>query len=226
MKIVHMYQTFSCTLSLKKIFIGIVLVTKGQIQTSWKDWRDTDSGMSFYHWEIFKLERIGDELREQGQKYLSPVHQVTFNHTGTGSHTFNYLPTEAGAYSLIFEATDAANNSLYVRRFVIYDPTSNIDVTSVPMKSLNAYSNASYQWQTWTDGQATSVSFTWADHFINFNHVNGGYLNKIQDYPPQLNDPNIPGQENVYKKRVDKSLTDPTSTRTQDAIPNVNGITR
>ena len=180
--------------------------------------------MSFYHWEIFKLEKNGTELREQGQKYLSPVHQATYNHMG--NHSLNYQPTDSGAYSLILEATDAANNSVYVRRFVIYDPTSNIDVTSTLMKSLNANSNASYQWQTWTDGQATSVPYTWEGHFINSDHVNGGYLNRILDYPPQLNDPNIPGQENVFKKYISTSLSDPTSTRTQDPIPNVNGITR
>ena len=204
-----------------------VLLTKGQILTSWRDWSDAVSGMSFYHWEIFKLEKIGDELREQGQtvqRYLSPVHQYTFNHTG--SHTYNYQPTEAGAYALILEATDNANNSIYVRRFVIYDPNSVIDVTSTHMKSLNANPNASYQWQTWTDGQATSVPFTWEGHFINSDHVNGGFLNRIQNYPPQLNDPNIPGQETVFKKTITESLTDPTSTRTPDALANVQGITR
>ena len=182
--------------------------------------------MSFYHWEIFKLEQIGNELREQGGNYLSPVFGVTFNHSNTNIHSFNYTPTDAGVYSFILEATDAANNSKYIRRFAIYDPISTITVTTTAMKALNANANTSYQWQTWTAGQATSVPFTWEGHFINSNHVNGGYLNKIQDYPPQLNDPNIPDFETFYKKTIDTSLTDPTSTRTQTAISNVNGITR
>ncbi|KAK3108566.1 hypothetical protein FSP39_010763 [Pinctada imbricata] len=199
-------------------------ITKGSaIATSWRDWTDSLSGMSRYNWEIFKLEKIGDELREEGANYLLPLYSYEINSTDANIYSFNYTPTDTGVYSLILEASDQANNSKYVRRFAIYDPTSEITITSTSLKVLSGNSNASYQWQTWTSGVATNIVFSWEGHFINQVHVDGGFLGLIQDYPAQLNDENVPNNE--YKKTIDTSLTDSTSTRTQAAISNVNGIT-
>ncbi|KAK3108782.1 hypothetical protein FSP39_015630, partial [Pinctada imbricata] len=194
------------------------------IRTSWQGWTDTLSGMYRYNWEIFQLEKKGNELREEGQKYLSPIHSFVMNHTGGRTYGYNYIPQESGVYSVILEASDRANNSVYVRRFVIFDPTSEITTTSTPLKALSGNANADYKWQTWTQGNTNNIIFSWEGHFINKLHKDGGFLGSINDYPPQLNDMNVP-PGNIFKKTIDKLLTDPSSERTQAAIRNVNGIT-
>ncbi|KAK3109029.1 hypothetical protein FSP39_021473 [Pinctada imbricata] len=177
-----------------------------------------------YNWEIFRLEKTGNELREQGQKYLSPIHSFVMNHTGSRTYNYDYTPSQPGVYSMILEASDRANNSIYVRRFVIFDPTSEITTTSTPLKALSGNVNADYKWQTWTQGGTNDITFSWEGHFINKLHKDGGFLGSINDYPPQLNDMNVP-PGNIFKKTIDKLLTDPSSERHQTAFPNVNGIT-
>ena len=191
--------------------------------TSWQGWNDSLSGIWFYHWEIFLLEKIGDELRERGRKYLEPVYKRTIGHSNNIPYTFRYTP-DVGVYSIILEVTDHANNSEYVRRFVIYDPSSNI-TTLEPMKLVNAYDDT-FEWQRWNEEGYTDIVFSWENHFINQLHHIGGYLNKINDYPPQLKDEQLEEEGNIFKKDINKYLVDPKSNRTQDEIANKKGIVK
>lgn len=57
----------------------------------------------------------------------APLYIREFNETThEGAHFLTYQPKEPGVYALILEVSDSANNSAYVRRFVIYDPISTV----------------------------------------------------------------------------------------------------
>jgi len=136
-----------------------------------------------------------------------------------------YTPSTPGMYSIILEVNDRANNSIYVRRFALFDPQSQITID----QDDNLYSNSSsfdtsYLWQTvvgnGTNGN-TDVHIVWRNHFANKFHKDNFLLNEVLTYPPQLDDGGRRGQG--YKHI---SLDDNEGKRSKTAISNTNGITK
>ncbi|XP_033761319.1 uncharacterized protein LOC117343114 [Pecten maximus] len=195
-------------------------ITKDSITFLWSGWDDSLSGMSRYALEVFKLTRQGDILLEADP--LAPEMITAFNDTSINDYSFNYQPSGPGMFSCILEAADAANNSQYIRRFFLYDPESTITTNPGGLKVASATPESSYSWQGNLDDSATGISVNWAGHFINQLHSDGGFLNAIQDYPPQLQDLNV---DTTFKKVIDTSIPN-TSNRTSAAIPNIDGIVK
>ncbi|OWF35134.1 uncharacterized protein LOC110443319 [Mizuhopecten yessoensis] len=195
-------------------------ITKDNVTIKWSGWVDNLSGMYRYALEVFKLTRQGDILLEADP--LGPVLITAFNDTSIVDYSFTYQPAEPGMYSTILEAADASNNSIYIRRFFLYDPVSSITVNAGVMKVTSATPESGYSWQDNQENTATAISVNWASHFINQLQADGGFLNAIQDYPPQLQDLNV---DTSFKKVIDTDITD-NSNRTSAAIPNIEGIVK
>ncbi|KAK7497824.1 hypothetical protein BaRGS_00010958 [Batillaria attramentaria] len=79
--------------------------------------------------EVFPLSKAANNQLEIRQPLKPIFGPIEINHSRLPV-SVNYTPPEAGMYAVILEATDRANNSQYVRRLVLYDPTSR--VTSDP----------------------------------------------------------------------------------------------
>lgn len=195
-------------------------ITKNNITFLWSGWVDSLAGMSRYALEVFKLSRQGDILLEADP--LAPEMITEFNDTTTDSFDFTYQPSGAGMFSCILEAADGANNSRYIRRFFLYDPESSITINAGGLRVASATPESTYSWQDNVEGSATAISVNWDGHFINQIQTDGGFLNAIQDYPPQLQDLNV---DTTFKKVIDTDITD-TSNRTSAAIANINGIVK
>lgn len=200
-----------------------VIVTTDPIQISWKGWKDQLSKVARYALEVFELEKGGDGTLKEPYTDLVPnpvpITIREFNETTEGgTHSFTYQPNKPGVYSCILEINDRANNSAYVRRFVIYDPISKVTSDkSHPFYATSGNSQANYEWQNINPNNFT---FTWENHFLNELHENGNFLARIRLFPASLDDG---GDRTGYKNIPDK-YDDREGTRSRDAIPNERGI--
>uniref|UniRef100_A0A8W8MD80 Receptor protein-tyrosine kinase n=1 Tax=Magallana gigas TaxID=29159 RepID=A0A8W8MD80_MAGGI len=196
-------------------------VTKVPIQISWRGWKDQLSRVARYALEVFELEKGGDGTLKEPYTDLVPnpvpITIREFNETTeAGSHSFTYRPNKPGVYSCILEINDRANNSAYVRRFVIYDPISSLTSDeSNPFYATSGNSIANYEWQ---NTNPDTFSFSWKNHFLNKIHEDGNFLARIRLFPPSLDDG---GDRNGYKRI---QYDDTEGTRSRDAIPNERGI--
>ncbi|XP_061193771.1 uncharacterized protein LOC133202005 [Saccostrea echinata] len=218
--------------------------TKTAIETRWSGWNDMLSGMESYNWEIFELQNQSGTLRyvkrtkencinpqfgDTCNAFLDPISSMKYNHSDE-EKVMVYSPRRAGVYAMILEASDRANNSEYVARYVVYDPSSSsieIQTGKNDIKALSGSPNASYKWQILSAPSQSNVrvEFSWEGHFINRLHQEEGFLNIIEDYKPQLEDESAaPG---VFPKTVSSKYKESgTDTRPQEEIPNKLGITR
>nr|XP_034310664.1 uncharacterized protein LOC117684080 isoform X3 [Crassostrea gigas] len=199
-------------------------VTKVPIQISWKGWKDQLSKVVRYALEVFKLVKGGDGTLKEPYTDLVPnpvpITITEFNETTEGgAHSFTYQPNEPGVYSWILEINDKANNSAYVRRFVIYDPISSVTSdNSHPFYATSGNSKANYEWQ---NINPNTFTFTWKNHFLNKIHEDGNFLARISLFPASLDDGSR--KRNGYKRILYK-YDDTEGTRSRDAIPNKRAI--
>ncbi|XP_046552143.1 LOW QUALITY PROTEIN: uncharacterized protein LOC124261811 [Haliotis rubra] len=191
--------------------------TKQPINIKWDGWRDLQSGLDKYTWEAFKLEPSPDGSLMEVDK-LRPVVHRQVDHTDPISYPLPYAPDRPGMYSFVLEAADKANNSVYMRRFALYDKESS--VTTDPDHALyisSAVQDHGFQWMT---DASTPLVTNWQDHFLNYVHESGKFLNSILPFRVKVvEDPPI------YKE-VPHTNDDHYGRRTRDAIPNVRGIVR
>ncbi|XP_022305312.1 uncharacterized protein LOC111112206 isoform X3 [Crassostrea virginica] len=198
-------------------------VTKVPIQISWNGWKDTLSKVARYALEVFKLVKAGDGTLKEPYTDLVPnpvpLTITEFNETSEGgAHSFTFQPQEPGVYSWILEVNDKANNSAYVRRFVIYDPSSTVTSDSTqPLYATSGNPESDFKWQS---NNPQNVSFSWKDHFLNELHESGNFLARIRRFPASLSDG---GDRDGYKNIPDAN-DDTEGTRGRDAIPNERGI--
>ncbi|XP_046546907.1 uncharacterized protein LOC124256985 [Haliotis rubra] len=183
----------------------------------WEGWTDTKSGMDKYTWEAFKLEPSQNGSLTEVDK-LRPVVHREVDHTDPISYALPYVPATPGMYSFVLEAADKANNSVYMRRFALYDKES--AVTTDPANALyipSAVQDNGFQWMT---DASTPLVINWQDHFLNYVHESGKFLNSILPFRVKVvEDPPI------YKE-VPHTNDDHYGRRTTAAIPNVRGIVR
>jgi len=159
---------------------------------------------------------------------LSPIFITEVNHTDNRKvYSFEYTPEESGMYSIILEVCDRANNSKYVRRLVLFDKDSNITMDEKNKIFAGSAQNLSdFRWQTKIQNGAngtTRVSLLWPKHFTNKFHADKYLLNRVNTYPPQLNDFGRRGQG--YKKIV-PSFDDNEGRRQLSKISHFQGIVR
>ncbi|XP_067649879.1 uncharacterized protein [Haliotis asinina] len=196
-------------------------VTKNPIDLRWSNWNDFLSGMYRYAWEVFKLQVDGNQVLKEYEP-LKPIYgPIEVNQSSSASNSFQttYTPTDPGVYSFILEASDKANNSVFVRRIALYDPVSSVTIDTGADNRLyisSAYPNGGYNWQ---DDPSRDIKVTWTNHFVNLMHEQGKWLNQVLAYPPQLEDflKNIPRES---------KQDDHEGNRTVEAIPNRRGVVK
>ncbi|XP_048246416.1 uncharacterized protein LOC124142642 isoform X1 [Haliotis rufescens] len=196
-------------------------VTKNPISLRWSSWTDVPSGMHRYAWEVFKLQVDGNQVLKEF-KPLKPIHgPIEVNQSSSASNSFQatYTPPQPGVYSFILEASDKANNSIFVRRIAIYDPVSSVTIDTDADSRLyisSADPKGGYNWQ---DDPFRDIKVTWTNHFVNLKHEEGKWLNQVLAYPPQLED---------FLKKIpkDSGQDDHEGQRTVDAIPNKRGVVK
>ena len=181
------------------------------------------SKVARYALEVFKLVKAGDGTLKEPYTDLVPnpvpLTITEFNETSEGgTHSFTFQPQEPGVYSWILEVNDKANNSAYVRRFVIYDPSSTVTSNSTqPLYATSGNPESDFKWQS---TNPRNVSFSWTRHFLNELHESGYFLARIRLFPVSLSDG---GDRDGYKKITDAN-DDTEGKRGRDAIPNERGI--
>ncbi|XP_050388394.2 uncharacterized protein LOC126807689 [Patella vulgata] len=186
----------------------------------WNGWEDQLSGVARYAWEIFQLKANGDEeLREQVP--LGPIKIAEVNHSGNIDYP-SYTLTEPGLYSIILQVADTANNSVYIRRFCLYDPNSNSNIQlsddpNTRLRVTSASPESNFTWQGNMDG---IIRVNWTNYFFNEFVEKNHLLNKILDYPLQFH-----GEDKSEEKYIDEKYKN-IAGRTQQAVPNTRGITK
>lgn len=213
------------------------------IRTGWSGWNDTLSGMAAYNYEVFELQDksgtqryvkrnkadcVNPQFGNDCNPFLDPIFSQKFEHSNQEKEAV-FRATNPGVYAMILEASDRANNSEYVARYVVYDPNSSIELQTGEndIKALSGSPNASFKWVILSSPSQSDIAleFSWKSHFINRQQHEGGFLNTIEEYRPQLEDENVaPG---VFPKTINTKYKETTkNSRPQDSIPNALGIIR
>ncbi|XP_022304673.1 uncharacterized protein LOC111111813 [Crassostrea virginica] len=197
-------------------------VTKVPIDISWNGWKDKLSKVARYALQVFKLVKAGDGTLKEPYNDLNPnpvfVNITELNETSEGAaHSFTFQPQEPGVYSCILEVNDNANNSVYVRRFVIYDSSSTVTSdSSHPLYATSGNATSDFKWQI---NNPQRVSFSWENHFLNELHESGNFLARIRNVPASFYDEFRDGF-----KSIPDQYDDTEGKRSRDAIPNKRGI--
>ncbi|XP_052800641.1 uncharacterized protein LOC128231640 [Mya arenaria] len=201
--------------------------TSDHIFITWDGWTDALAGMWQYYVEIFKLTPNRDDRLVEAIP-IDPVFHITMNHTA-GIMSTQYTPDEPGMYSVLLKVSDMANNSRIARRFVLFDATPEITISSEPDKKLyisSAVKETGYAWQTPSVGDdKVTVNVRWVGHFANQLHEDGKFLAEIEKYPIQFKELEDDGIL-MSQKFVADSLDDNEGKRTRQAIPNYHGIVK
>lgn len=185
------------------------------------------SGILAYTWEVFKLTPTiyRDYLTEP--EPMRPVKHIRLN---SSMMSYRYTPNEPGMYSFLLEVIDRANNSRYIRRLALYDPTSSVSINTSPTTKLFVVSGASetmYKWQSNLQNEhleGMPVKVSWKGNFLNSLHEDQNLLIKVKPYPKQ--DFNVTtGSVRTYKE-VEPKFEDHTGDRTLEAISNIHGIVK
>ncbi|XP_078682420.1 uncharacterized protein LOC144916894 [Branchiostoma floridae x Branchiostoma belcheri] len=197
---------------------GQAITKNGDITLRWSGWRDDDSGIGEYEYEVFKLRPFGDVL---GMRGLSPVPGQT-GRVGAATSQANIRLTEPGVYSIVLTVEDGCGpndgNFVITRRFLIYDDNSTVQADTSghhPMWAESASNVTGRVWQTNLQdamGNGPQVAVSWPDHFCNQFHKHNTFLNAIEEHPSPI----LPGYEELTGQ--------PPATRSREAIPNVNTI--
>ncbi|OWF45417.1 Fibroblast growth factor receptor [Mizuhopecten yessoensis] len=203
-------------------------ITKSPIIARWSGWSDAFSGVADYTLEVFKLQPNRHSKILEEPDPLGPVVMYRMNHTNSSNvFTKTHTPSEPGMYSLILETRDVANNSIYVRRFVLYDPVSAISVSNNHRLFVSsAEADTGHNWQSWygnATGGRTYIDITWKDYFLNKLHEDNYFLNSISPYPDQLDDG---GRRGEGYKKILPQFEDNEGERQTAKIPNARGIVR
>ncbi|KAJ8306434.1 hypothetical protein KUTeg_016979 [Tegillarca granosa] len=202
-------------------------ITKDPISFVWGGWFDDMSGILEYTWEVFKLTPTiyRDYLTEP--EPMRPLKHIRLNSSTT---SYIYTPTESGMYSFLLEVKDRANNSRYIRRLALYDPTSSVSIDTSPTTKLFVASGESetmYKWQSNLQNEhleGMPIKVSWKGHFVNSLHEGQYLLIKVKPYPKQ--DFNVTtGSVRTYKA-VEPRFDDNEGKRTMEAISNIHGIVK
>ncbi|CAH1258772.1 Hypp2074 [Branchiostoma lanceolatum] len=197
---------------------GQAITKNGDITLRWSGWRDDDSGIGEYEYEVFKLRPFGEML---GMRGLSPIAGQTGTVGAAATQASIHL-TEPGVYCIVLTVEDGCGpndgNFVIARRFLIYDDNSTVEADTSghhPMWAESASNVTGRVWQTNLQdgmGHGPQVTVSWPDHFCNQFHKHNKFLNAIEEHSSTI----LPGYEELTGQ--------PPATRSREAIPNVNTI--
>ncbi|KAI0236120.1 hypothetical protein LSAT2_013308, partial [Lamellibrachia satsuma] len=162
-------------------------------------WKDADSGLETFSYEVFQLTPDSNELLVEGSVPVAQGNQTIF------SERFpSYTLSRPGMFSVVLTVKDAAGNAALARGLYLWDSQSDVTVTNQSMVVKGATDVCDKV--VWLTSPVNSVVVNWQGHFENaFQHDNK-LLNKVKLWPPS------------------KGLDDRQGNRTVDAIPNRRGI--
>ncbi|KAK7096234.1 hypothetical protein V1264_005552 [Littorina saxatilis] len=206
-----------------KSMLNVPDMTKtARIAISWGNWADEDSGLFRFAWEVFKMTKAaGTELEIRPALALKPlINQEVFNSNYSIQH---FTLREPGMYSVILELGDQANNTRYVRRLVLYDPTPVI--TADPVHAFFVTSASMAANYTFQNNISAPITVTWEGHFRNAFHEDNNLLGQVRAYPPELRDLTVKNKY-IFRKVILRNTSDDDNegSRTVEEIPNRRGI--
>ncbi|XP_070578954.1 uncharacterized protein [Ptychodera flava] len=191
------------------ILVDQIYSKNSSIAIAWKktDWQDDSSGVRDFNVEVHKVTFDPNISREGLIMGIQEVHSLNKNK----SEMIFEFP-EAGLYAIVLTVDDNVANFARARRFVFYDDISSIAInTTNPITVSSTVNNSGILWLGITSGQ---VTVSWAGHFYNSFHRDSNLLAAIEEM-----DPPLPAE-------YDETFGQPPLTRSREAIPNVEGITR
>lgn len=212
------------------LFEAVAEFTKKPIIMRWKGWYDDmyGAGMWQYYLELHRLvvKPVTGNLTEENPVRPKDTALVMHQNSTVMQHTFQV--TEPGVYSLLLEARDQANNSRIARRFVTFDPNSEITSdTTYKLFVSSATEKSNFRWQSNYNivNKTALISVSWEKHFRNPTQDDGQFLNPIDPFPVQFKDLQDDGIL-FANKFVAPSLDDNFGSRTLSGIPNKLGIVK
>ncbi|XP_061168936.1 uncharacterized protein LOC133178201 [Saccostrea echinata] len=206
----HCLQKGSC---MAKVLDVIEDITKSPITFIWNNWIDDLSGIQGYKLQVYLLKPNTTYLTEPYP--WNPLQEISFNKTKS-NYRYLYTPRQAGMYSFILNVIDNANNTQYARTLVLYDPSSNITLSTSPFFATSAEPETNYKWQ---NNLENNITMSWKGHFENKFHHENKLLNQVARY--QHFD-----HMTKYEKQVPQKLDDNTGNRTLQSIQNIRGIVK
>lgn len=186
-------------------------ITKSPIRLYWNGWIDKLSGIKGYKLQVFLLKSNTTTLKEP--RPWNPDEEISLNKSESG---YTYFPKQSGMFSFILNVIDNANNTQYARTLVLYDPKSNVTLSSSQFFATTAEQETNYRWQK---NLNSNISMSWKGHFQNKFHHDEGLLNPVARYLHY-------DFMTKYEKQVPLELDDNTGNRSLQRIPNVFGIVK
>ena len=154
----------------------LVTTSTRTITLSWSGYEDDASGLGSYKIQVFELTAANSSILSEGN---NPISNLTTELNATAMKTQLTLPND-GIFSFIMEVEDVLGNPRYVRRIVLTDLSStlNIDVSN-PMGIPTSVTVNDINWQTNLD---QIVTLNWTGHFYNTNLRSQPWLYPIDNY--------------------------------------------
>eukprot|EP00058_Branchiostoma_floridae_P000531 XP_002586019.1 hypothetical protein BRAFLDRAFT_110185 [Branchiostoma floridae] len=192
---------------------GKAITKDAHINLHWSGWRDDDSGISEYEYEVFMLAPTGEYLQER-----QPA--IAGGKIGPNVTEMSIVLNETGVYSIVLTVEDSCGpdngNFISARRFLIFDNSSTVEVDTSRHTMWVDSVGGSSTWQTDlqdSTGHGQKVVVKWPDHFYNHLHRHNKFLNPIDDH-----------QLSSISSQYEERTGIPPETRSREEIPNVNGI--
>nr|XP_006818613.1 PREDICTED: uncharacterized protein LOC102807323 [Saccoglossus kowalevskii] len=191
---------------------GPAITKTRDITVQYIGWHDDLSGILRYEYEVYKMQAYGDVL---GYRSIPPVMS---GQVDPPAKQFTITLNDPGVYCVMLTVDDVAGNHIRARRFLIFDDVNGVNTTDqFPIWVDSAAENTTHIWQTDlqdSNNTGPQIVLQWPGHFYNWFHREHKFLNAIEDNSPPL----TPDYEEVTGQ--------PPTTRSREAIPNVNAIVR
>uniref|UniRef100_A0ABM0MJ98 Uncharacterized protein LOC102806247 n=1 Tax=Saccoglossus kowalevskii TaxID=10224 RepID=A0ABM0MJ98_SACKO len=191
---------------------GPAITKIGDITVQYNGWHDDLSGILRYEYEVYKMQAYGDVL---GYRSISPVLSGQVDLPAT---QFSIILSDPGVYCVMLTVDDVAGNHNRARRFLIFDDVNGVNTTDqFPIWVDSAAENTTHLWQTDLQDPSNTgpqVVMQWPGHFYNWFHREHKFLNAIEDNSPPLT------------SDYEEVTGQPPTTRSREAIPNINAIVR
>ncbi|XP_033739140.1 uncharacterized protein LOC117326497 [Pecten maximus] len=193
-------------------------ISKMPVTITWGGWIDDLSGVNMYTVYVYRLKpdsRTG-ELTESNTNVSLFTEHVNI------SETFPiYTPDTIGMYTILLEVADKASNNLYARRLFLYDNSSQISINDNNMSIYGSVGDK-HIWISTLQNESTlgaPIHLSWANHFINQEHVNLKLLTRVSPFKSDL-------FNGILHRCVKPGLDDNEGSRMMQPINNIHGIVR
>ncbi|XP_021363702.1 uncharacterized protein LOC110456947 isoform X2 [Mizuhopecten yessoensis] len=193
-------------------------ISKMPVTLRWGGWIDDLSGVDMYSVYVYRLRpdsRTG-ELTEPNINISLYTKQVKPNETFP-----MYTPDTIGMYTILLEVADKANNTMYARRLLLYDNSSEISIND---NNMDIYGSVGIEhlWISTLQNESSlghPIQIGWADHFVNKEHVRLKLLTRVSPFKSEK-------YRGIRQRNVKPGLDDNEGLRRMQPVDNVHGIVR